>query len=601
MRYHLVIQAPDGDLTPFFEQFKGRGLQAEGPTETQVLTWCGFLDWQVSSAELQAWFSSWPDSGLWLVLEPNSLLRGHPLPATTPLKNLPELTSLAELTSFLAEGLAYSPGELLKQAEALMPSGTLPFVQSLRQVLPLFLSALGLPSVLGSDPIAPVKSAHTPASPPSQIRDLAENLTLHPLDHPLNLKSESAPLLLFLLGWLAAEYVAPLLCLDFESCQTPLPELKWPAIARSVLEQDLSQPLRYSLFCELNGTPFGTWGAFGDAWDYLLPQLPMGVRLELWLAPLALDAESQDTPNPGGIQRYVGHLQKTGFLLEAASPTSISDRLAQALALAEWVLSGGTYNLGSAEALSRFCLDAKREMAEPARDYFVSAEYQIAVPDGATRAFLGRRLFLQAFADLWDLAQSQALLDESDAEQNELGSNWAEWPQSPLKGDELLLHGLSGNFWTANQTGLNLLQERQLVEASLWWEAEGFQNMADLVWEPASDVYLRLLLADNRQGIALLMLSPIRFETEIVTWFADGARGVSCSSTDLPDFSEQKVYYFNWPEGALSERIAAHWQQAEAYHLHTKSPILNLPDSLLGILPLIDQNLQLVIKAQTLF
>ncbi len=601
MRYHLVIQAPDGDLAPFFEHFKGRGLQAEGPSETQALTWCGFLDWQVSSAELQAWFSSWPDSGLWLVLEPHSLLRGHPLPASTPLQSLSELSSLAELTSFLAEGLNDSPDELLKQAEAIMPSGKLPFVQSLRQVLPLFLSALGLPSVLGTEPIAPAETAYTPPSAPSQIRDLAGTLSLQPLDHPLSLNSESAPLLLFLLGWLAAEDVAPLLCLDFETCQTPLPQLKWPAIARSVLEQDLRQPMRYSLHCEVNGTPFGTWGAFADAWEYLLPQLPMGVRLELWLAPLAWDAASQEKPNPAGIQRYAGRLQKTEFLLEAASPSRISTRLAQALALAEWVLSGGTYKLGSAEALSRFCLDAEREMAEPARDYFVSAEYQIAVPEGARRAFLGRRLFLQAFADLWDLAQSQALLAEIDADQIDCGSNGAYSIQSPIKGDELLFQGLSGNFWIANPAGLNALQERQLAEATQWWTAAGFHNLADLVWEPASDVYLRLLLADNRKGIALFMSSSFRFETEIVTWFADGARGVSSSSKDLPDFSEQKVAYYTWPEGALSERIAAHWQQAEAYLLQTKSPILSLPENLSGILPLIDQNLQLLIKAQTLF
>ncbi|MBT9547712.1 MAG: hypothetical protein IV090_20135 [Candidatus Sericytochromatia bacterium] len=598
MRYHLVIQAPDGDLTPFFEQFKSRGLQAELPNETQTLTWCGFHDWQVSSAELQAWFSSWPDSGLWLVLEPNSLLRGHPLSALTPVQNLPEFTSLAELTSFLAEGLAFPPDELLKQAETLMPSGKLSLVQSLRPVLPLFLSVLGLPSVLGSEPLVPDKTEQAPASPLSQIQHLAGNLTLQPLDQALCLKSDSAPLLLFVLGWLAAEYVAPLFCLDFEACSTPLPQLQWPAIARSVLVQAENPPLRSYLHCEPDGTPFGNWGAFADAWAYLLPQLPFGIRLELCLAPLALEAESEDKPNPGGIQRYAGILQKTGFLLEAAAPIRDSFRLAQALALAEWVVNGGEYNLGSTEALSRFCLDAEREMAELDRDYFVSADYHIAVPDGARRAFLGRRLFLRGFADVWDLSQSQTLMAECDTAQLELGSYGT---QSPIQGAELLFQGHSGNFWSAKHACLNLLQERQLAEATQWWEAEGFQTMTDLVWEPASDVYLRLLLADNHKGIALLLLSSFRFETEIVTWFADGARGVSSSSTDLPDFSKQKVYYYSWPEGALSERIAAHWQQAEAYHLQTKSPILSLPDQLLGILPLIDQNLQLVIKAQTLF
>ena len=601
MRYHLVIQAPDGDLDPFFGHFSNRGLQAEGPSETQALTWCGFLDWQVSSAELQAWFASQPDAGLWLVLEPDALLRGHPLPALTPVQSLPELSSLAELTTFLAEVLAFSPCELLKQAEALMPSGALPFVQSLRHILPVFLSALGFPAVLGSEPLAPVQTAQEPVSPPSLIRALAGNLPLHTLDPPLCLKSESAPVLLFLLGWLAAESVAPLLSLDLDACQTALPQINWPSIASTVLEQDLSQPQHYHLHCEVNGSPFGSWRDFSDAWDYLLPQLPMGTGLVLCLAPIADDRESQDKPNPAGIQRYQGRLHKSGFLLEAAAPSGDSARLTQALALAEWVLNGGEYGLGSAEALSRFCFDAEREMAEPERDFFVSAEYQIRVPEAVRRAFLGRRLFLSCFADLWDLSQSKAQMAADDTDSLDLDSIFAPSGESPIRGNELLFQGESGNFWSGNPAGLHSLQMRQLAEASQWWEAEGFQRVADLVWEPASDVYLRLFLADTHRGLAILLLSPFRFETEIVTWFANGARGVSCSSTDLPDLSAEKVVYYPWPEGALSERIAAHWQMAETYCLQAKTAFISLPDSLQGVLLLIDQNLELVRKAQTLF
>jgi hypothetical protein len=66
----------------------------------------------------------------------------------------------------------------------------------------------------------------------------------------------------------------------------------------------------------------------------------------------------------------------------------------------------------------------------------------------------------------------------------------------------------------------------------------------------------------------------------------NGARGVSSSVADLPDFSAEWVYYYGWPEVPLSARIAAHWQQAEAYRLRENSPILTLPDALLGLLPL---------------
>ncbi|MGE3724203.1 MAG: hypothetical protein AB7I41_01535 [Candidatus Sericytochromatia bacterium] len=600
MRYHLVIQTPHGDLSAFFAQFIDRGLQAEGLSQPNSVIWSGFLDWQVSCSELQNWFKSHPDSGLWLVLDPDHLLLGHPQSGPPATSGLVELQSLSELSQILAAALQLSPAALLKQAMALMPTQVGPLSQALREHLPLFLSALGLPEILGSEAIPPPPPRFEWGDPALQIRALAGKLTLHTLDPPIPLATESAPMYLFLLAWLGAERVAPLLSFNFADCPNPPAPLEWPQIASSHLTQDPHHPQAYTLHLDADATPFGSWRDFADAWAYLWPQLPQGTDLELWLAPLAYDSEEQANPNPAGIQRYACTLQKTGLICWAAAPASDSERLSQALDLAAWVLNGGTYQLNSAEALTALCADAADEDLIPQEDYFIRPERQFEVPEGAPRAFLARRLFLRQFDDCWDLRQSQALRAEIAAEEEAFKAVFSHWgPQ--LKGDVLYYQGQSGNFWSGQATGLNALRLRQLTEATAGWERLGFQTLADLVWEPASDVYLRLLLANSFQGLALLMSGPLQFESEIVSWFADGARGVSSSLNDLPDFSAHRVYYYHWPEGPLSERIAAHWQQAEAYSAHQACPFLLLPARLSEILPLIDQNLVLVRTAQRHF
>jgi hypothetical protein len=564
------------------------------------VTWCGFLDWQVSSHELQQWFSSHPNSGLWLVLDPDRLLLGHPLLGQDASYGPQELQTLSELSEILASAFKLAPAELLKQAEALLPADSQNLAQTVRENLPLLLSALGLPEILGSEAIPPHPARFEWTDPALQIQSLAGNLTLQELDPPICLATETALLRLFLLAWLGAERVAPLLKLNLASCPHPHVPLNWPKVSSSQLQRDPDQPHLSILHCEADATPFGSWRDFEDAWAYLWPKLPLGTGFELWLAPLAFDQSEENDPNPAGIQRYACRLQKTGVLCEAAAPVVNAQRLSQALDLAEWVHKGGRFQLASAEALTALCLDAADENLLEQKDFVIWPELKFEVPDGAQRAFLGRRLFLREFDDCWDLRQSQARMAETTTEeQNSLAviSQW--WPQ--IKGPDLYFQGQSGNFWSAHSTGLNALRLRQLSEATTWWEKLGFHTLADLVWEPASDVYLRLLLADSRQGLALLMSGTLQFESEIVTWFANGARGVSSSVADLPDFSAERVYYYGWPEVPLSARIAAHWQQAEAYCLRENSPILTLPDALLGLLPLIEQNLLLVRKAQSLF
>lgn len=591
MRYHLVIQAPQADLGPFFAHFARRGLQAEISADGMALSWCGLLDWQVSSAELEAWFAEQPSSGLWLVLDPDHVLQGHPRPLSDgPL----ELTSLAELTAFLAAGLKRDPHILAEQAEALLP-----LAPSARELLPLLLSAAGLPQVLGSELISAEKPFEF-VQPDQEIRALAGKLSLNPLNPPLSLKAETAPLQLFLLAWLGSDQVAPLLILNFDSVVGPPPALDWPTIASSFLERDPAHPQQYALHCEANGTPFGTWGDFADAWAYLWPKLPADTALEIWLAPLAFDREELEQPNPAGIQRYAGVLNGPDFLCQAVAPVEPSVRLGAALDLADWVLNGGDYTLDSAEALRQCCQDAEREMLKPEHGYFFSSPLQICVPDGVRRAFLGRRLFLRQFGDLWDLRESQALMAEIDAEQADLGELFSGWSQ-PIKGAELLYQGQSGHFWAGRIEGLNGFQQQQLAEATSWWEELGFSALADLVWGPASDVYMRLLFAHSHHSLAVFLLNPYRFETEIISWFGNGARGVSSSVPDLPDFSAEQVFAFDWPEGPLSERIAAHWQQANAYSAREKCPFLVLPETLSGLLPLIDQNLLVVSRAQQQF
>lgn len=600
MRYHLVIQTPAGDLSPFFAQFMDRGLQVEGLSQPDKVIWSGFLDWQVSSLELQNWFSSHPDSGLWLVLDPDQLRLGHPLSGPLDPSGLIELHSLTELSQILAAALKLEPDTLLKQAEALMPKQVVPLSQAVRENLPLFLSALGLAEILGSEAIPPLPPRFDWVDPAQQIRALAGKLSLHTLDPPIALAIESAAMYLFLLAWLGAERVAPVLCLNFATCPTPDAPLQWPQIASSHLTRDPDLPQVYFLHLDADGTPFGSWRDFADAWAYLWPQLPLGTDLELWLAPLAYDPEEQANPNPAGIQRYACKLQKTDVLCVAAAPAGDSARLALALDLARWVLNGGTYPLASTDALTALCADAADEDLIAQVDYFIWPERLFEVPNGAQRAFLARRLFLRQFDDCWDLHQSQALRDELAADEGEFKAVFSQWgPQ--LKGDILYYQGQSGNFWSGQSAGLNALRLRQLSEATAWWAGLGFQTLADLVWEPASDVYLRLLLANSHLGLALLMSGPLQFESEIISWFVDGARGVSSSLNDLPDFTAQRVYYYHWPEGPLSERIAAHWQQAEAYSALQASPVMPLPESLSEILPLIDLNLVLVRQAQRRF
>lgn len=581
-RYHLLLQASE-QPPDFYTRFADRGIRLENtraPNAGAEYSWFGFHEWQIETPEVQDWLQAQPPDSrlLWLMLEPNQVW------AMSAAEHEPaELHQPEQLADSLAPLLATKPEALSPQLTGL--SG------NLRQLLPGLLSAAGLPGILAEpEPDENPETRYLIPDPLANVRRLAGALRPVALNPPLMLAADIAPEQLFVLAWLMSDQVAPVLrvCEGFEKIQ-------WPEVARSQWHLSADHA---DISLDFDATPFGTWSALRDAWAYLRPQLDKQTQLELWIAPLAYEVKDDAESYTCAIQRYTARLSPEHWQLEAFAPAVPQPQLEQALALCHWVIKGTDFQLADATQITLWHQLAAKDDARPGQDYLIDAQGRVSAPEKNQRAFLARRWFLQHFADTWDLKKSQALEAEVDDANNDLlgiGDLLALKLAMP-RSQELLLEGRSGHFWRADSQGLDELQGQQLFDNSAWWQELGFETRADVIWEPAPDVMMRLMSHQQHPCCLTLLLTKMRLEVECLTWFDDGAQGHSSSVDDLPDFSTDRVWRFDWGRGALSERLQSHLRQCQKYTEQTGAHYLPLPSNLNELLGRIDQNMLLVKK-----
>lgn len=571
-RNHLLILGQGSSLDLLVATFPERGIS----WPSRSASWCHFHEWQVSTAEMNAWHDRHPEiRGIWLALEPGKVsaasLNGEP-------GQLEEMSTATSLAQRLAEALAI-PWPPMQAA--LSDSERSP-----RAALPVLLAAAGLPQIMGNQLPKRAQPSFQPGSPRAQIVKLCAELEPVPLASPLQIERRDAPIDLFFLAWLISDQAAPVL--EFRLPGKP-DALTWPEVATSRLH--CQGPL-WELSFDQDATPFGMLHYLADAWERLEPNLPPGTHLDMKIAPLALDNEDVKTPNPGAIQRYCAILRPDYLELVSSCPQVAVTRLQQALALSCWVRRGGCWTVATPEEAAALRLDAQKEHCIEGKDITWHPQ-AIEVAEYHQRAFLARRFFRRHFADCWDLQQSLALdatCDQAIGQLKNLGQLLTARLAKP-KTTDILFEGRSGRFWRADPTALPAHQQQLLEEYTSYFGEQGFLPLVEIVWEPGSDVLLKILVNSRIAAYGAIMLGLAGLHLECISYLENGAILTTTSVPDLKDYPEEQIYRFYLPGLTLVHQVAAHQKHCSDFCEQYQTSISPVSENISEILLKVDHSL----------
>jgi hypothetical protein len=572
----LGLKNPE-DLKTFATDFQSRGVEIS----------CNgviFLHhWQVSEGEIQDWLKRHQrDQAFWLKMDETQLWAKQAF-YSTEMADFQFVTP-SELAELCARYFELKPTDLL--------ATILPDSYSAKQSLPSFLSATSWAGLLEAAETNQEIPSRQVTSEFEQIQELTKDCPLSALSPPLQLSRQIMPVALFLLAWMVSDQSSPGLKLTFPTPQAPP---AWPEAAAAA--QLWAEADSWILNIQDKGTPFGTFNDLWDAWFVLEPFIAEATHFELKLAPLSVSFDEAERPDPGAIQIYQGSFENGLCTLTRTYPALPSARLASALELGSWVINGAELS---------FSLFAKSTLEEELRlenlDNMTKCEWSdtgLIIQDLPDRAFLARRLFRRSFGDCFNLRQSLALAEKMTQDWAIIADLSQQLFRSPALSvsAEVLYAGQSGRFFRADLSQLNPSQTNLLKDYHQFFAELGFFDLGDLIWEPASDIVLSVLVNPQIQTYGACLLTLRGIETECISCFENQAWLTTTSLAEVPSFPEWGLFRSALPEVTLTERVQTHQQNCQTFANEYKTGLRSLAQTLEDFLPEIDQVMSLSLKA----
>lgn len=364
--------------------------------------------------------------------------------------------------------------------------------------------------------------------------------------------------LFFRLAWMLSDQAHPLLLLP------GLQALKWPAGATSHLHANTDGQ---QIGLDQTGMPFPLFAWLEEALALLAPQLEPGQQVILQVA------DAGESPDPGASQRWEWEVLSGHLCLRASFPAVTEPVLSLALALSRWVDVGGVWECASTEALAQFIQQA-RQRDELWLDELETTATTLSHAQDWQRAFIARDLWLDTFDDAFDRVQARALRQQlSDDAPLIPVLGW----QRPTQG--VLWDGVSGRFLAGLPDQLPHSEQQALRIYTADFAALGFAFLCDLVWEPGSDVFMRVFVNPEALAYGAILLGVTQQICEFETVFP---HDMHLTSTQLPAQSDreeppQRVY--SHPDLNLAELWQAHQEHVAFEELCTQfTPVAVTPE-----------------------